>query len=416
MTSVDRCYNIEDLRAEARRRLPKWIFEFVDRGTEDELGIRHNIEAFQRIKFRSRALVDVSDRDLGATLFGKRVALPAAIAPTGAAGLCWYEGELELAKAAAEFGIPFTMAIGSTTPLEKVAEHVEGRLWFQIYIWEDRQHTYDLVKRAQTAGYEALVVTVDVNLGANREFNLRNGYSNPFRPSYPTVRDILLRPGWMTTVLFRYLLTTGVPKHANNPPIAKNMHGAVLRGKDSTATWDDIARLRDRWSGPLIVKGLLNPEDAVRAISVGADGIVVSNHGGRNLDCAIASIDALPAIAREVRGKVTIILDSGIRRGSDMVKAYALGADAVFFGRAALWGAAAGGQAGAMRALSLLRREYELTLAHLGCRKAAELGPHVLADAGPFAGEYVPIKGERLPSSEEGIGKKPAVPAAQSTG
>jgi isopentenyl diphosphate isomerase/L-lactate dehydrogenase-like FMN-dependent dehydrogenase len=374
MTSIEHCYNIADLRQQAKRRLPKWIFEFVDRGTEDEIGLAHNIEAFRRIKLAGRTLVDMSTRDLGGTLFGQRVTLPAAIAPTGAAGLCWYEGELELAKAAARFGIPFTMAISSTTSLEKVADEAGGRLWFQIYVWEDRQLTYDVVKRAELAGYEALVVTVDVNLGVNREFNLRNGYGNPFRPGYRTVRDILLRPAWMTDVLFRYLMTSGMPRQANIPPVPKYQHGAVLRGKDSTTTWDDIARLRERWPGKLIIKGLLRAEDAARAVELGADGIVVSSHGGRNFDSAPASIDALPAIAREVGGKTTIILDSGIRRGSDMAKAYALGADAVLFGRAALWGVAAGGSAGVGRALDLLRREYELTLGHLGCRSGAELG------------------------------------------
>jgi isopentenyl diphosphate isomerase/L-lactate dehydrogenase-like FMN-dependent dehydrogenase len=391
MASTDRCYNIADLRAEAKRRLPKWVFEFVDRGTEDEVGIAHNVEAFRRIKLRNRVLVDMTERDLGGALFGQRVSLPAAVAPTGAAGLCWYEGELELAKAAARFGIPFTLAISSTTPLEKVAAEAGGRLWFQIYIWEDRQLTYELVGRAQAAGYEALVVTVDVDLGVNREFNLRNGYSNPFRPSYRTMRDILLKPGWLTTVLLRYLLTTGMPRQANNPAVAGNRHGSVLRGINSDATWEDIVRLRDRWPGKLIVKGLLRAEDAARAVAAGADGVVVSNHGARNLDSAIASIDALPAIAREVGGRTTVLLDSGIRRGSDMVKAYALGADAVLFGRAALWGAAAGGQKGAERALALLRREYELTIAHLGCRNISELGPHVLASDAAFCRSAAPV-------------------------
>jgi len=374
MTSVEHCYNIVDLRDMARRRLPKWVFEFVDRGTEDEIGLSHNIEAFQRIKLAGKVLVDMSARDLGGTLFGQRVSLPAAIAPTGAAGLCWYEGELELAKAAARFGIPFTMAISSTTGLEKVADEAGGRLWFQIYVWEDRQLTYDIVKRAELAGYEALVVTVDVNLGVNREFNLRNGYGNPFKPGYRTIRDILLRPEWMTRVLFRYLATTGMPKQANIPPVPKHTHGAVLRGKDSTTTWEDIARLRERWPGKLVVKGVLRAEDAARAVQLGVDGIVVSSHGGRNFDSAPASIDALPAIAQEVGGKSTIILDSGIRRGSDMAKAYVRGADAVLFGRAALWGVAAGGSVGVDRALELLQREYELTLGHLGCRSIRELG------------------------------------------
>jgi isopentenyl diphosphate isomerase/L-lactate dehydrogenase-like FMN-dependent dehydrogenase len=386
MTSIERCYNIADLRTEAKRRLPKWIFEFVDRGTEDEVGMRYNIEALQRIKLRQRALVDVSGRDLGATIFGKRVTMPLAIAPTGAAGLCWYEGELALAKAAAKFGVPFTMAISSTTSLDKVADEAGGQLWVQMYVWEDRQLTYDLVKRAERAGYEALVVTVDVNLGVNREFNLRNGYGNPFKPSYRTVRDILLRPGWMTSVLFRYFATTGMPKQANMPPVARNVHGSVLRGKDSRITWEDLARLRERWPGKLVVKGVMRADDAARALAIGADGIVVSNHGARNVDMAVASIDALPAIVSEVGGKATIMLDSGIRRGSDMIKAYALGADAVLIGRAALWGAAAGGQAGAERGLNLLKREYELTLAHLGCRNRDELSPDVLANDLPYMG------------------------------
>ncbi|MER2634680.1 MAG: alpha-hydroxy acid oxidase [Rhizobiaceae bacterium] len=386
MTSIDRCYNIADLRSEAKRRLPKWIFEFVDRGTEDEVGIDHNIKSLQRIKLRQKALVDVSGRDLGADVMGARATLPMAVGPTGAAGLCWYEGELALAKAAAAFGIPFTMAISSTTSLDKVAKEAGGRLWFQIYVWEDRQLTYDLVKRAEHAGYEALVVTVDVNLGVNREFNLRNGYGNPFRPSYPTVRDILLKPGWMTTVLFRYLATTGMPRQANMPPVARNVHGSVLRGKDSRITWDDIARLRERWPGKLIVKGLMRADDAARAVAAGADGVVVSNHGGRNVDMAPAPIDVLPSVVAEVGGKASVMIDSGIRRGSDMLKAYALGADAVLIGRAGLYGAAAGGQAGAERAMSLLRREYELTLAHLGCRNRDELTPDVLANDLPFMG------------------------------
>ncbi|HTN61675.1 MAG TPA: alpha-hydroxy acid oxidase [Devosia sp.] len=379
MTRLSRCYNVADLRREAQRRLPKWIFEFVDRGTEDELGLAHNRAAFERIKLRGRPLVDMTSRDLGADIFGQRSSLPLAIAPTGAAGLCWYEGELALAKAAAKASVPFTMAISSTTPLEKVAEQAGGHLWFQIYIWEDRQLTYDLVKRAELAGYEALVVTVDVNLGVNREFNLRNGYGNPFRASYPTMRDILRRPGWATNVLMRYLLTTGMPKQANNPPIAKNQHGMVLRGNNSTATWEDIARLRAHWPGKLIVKGIVRPEEADNAIAAGADGVVVSSHGGRNFDSSVASIDALPAIRAAVGTRATVLLDSGIRRGSDIAKACALGADAVLVGRAALFGVAAGGQAGAERALGLLQREYELTLGHLGCLNHRELGAHVLA-------------------------------------
>jgi (S)-mandelate dehydrogenase len=392
VTSIERCYNVEDFRAEAKRRLPKWIFEFVDRGTEDEVGLRHMTEAFRRIKLRNRALVDMSGRDLGSTLLGKSVPFPLAIAPTGAAGLCWYEGEVALAKAAARFGVPFTMAVGSTTPLERVAKEAGGRLWFQIYIWENRQLTYDLMARAAGAGYEALVVTVDVNLGTNREFNYRNGYSNPFRPSYPTVRDILLRPGWLGSVLVRYLLTSGMPRHANNPVVAKDSHGAVLRGKDGRFSWDDLARIRERWQGPLIVKGITRPDDAANAVACGCDGIVVSNHGGRNFDSGIASIDALPEVVAEVGSRTTVMLDSGIRRGSDMVRAFALGAKAVLIGRATLWGTAAGGQPGAERVLNLLMREYELTMAHVGCRTIEELNVDVLSNDLPLRGRLEALR------------------------
>jgi len=381
MADLARCYNIEDLRLAAQRRLPKWIFEFVDLGAEENLALRNNLEAFRRIKLRNRALVDMSKRRLETSLFGYELPWPVAFAPTGAAGLCWYEGELELARAAAAAGMPFTMAIGSTTPLEKVAAEVRGaHLWFQIYLWENRDYMTDLVGRATKQGYEALVVTVDIGLGTNREHNYRNGYGNPFKPSYPTVRDILLKPEWMTTVLFRYFATTGMPRMANNPPAARNVHGSTLRSKEGAVSWDHFAWLREIWQGKLIIKGILRPDDALRAIELGADAVIVSNHGGRCLDSAEASIDALPGIAAAVNRRVPLMLDSGIRRGSDIVKALALGADLVLLGRAALWGVAAGGRRGAERAVELLRREFEQTLAFVGAPVVLEIGRDVLAE------------------------------------
>jgi isopentenyl diphosphate isomerase/L-lactate dehydrogenase-like FMN-dependent dehydrogenase len=384
--ALQRCYNADDLRSAAKRRLPKWIFEFVDRGAEDGLAIEHNLAAFRRLKLRARALIDMSGRDLGATLFGKKSSLPHAIAPTGAAGLCWYEGELGLARAAAKAGVPFTMAIGSTTPLEKVAAEAGGRLWFQVYLWENRQLMEDLVRRVAAAGYEALVVTVDVGLGTNREHNYRNGWGNPFKPSYRTVRDIVLRPRWLATVLARYLATTGMPRHANNPPVARHIAGAALRSAEGAVTWDDFARLRDAWPGTLMVKGIVRADDAEQSVERGADAVIVSNHGGRVLDSAVAPIDALPAIVKAVGKRATVMLDSGIRRGSDIVKACALGARAVLLGRPVLWGTAVAGQAGAEHALKLIRREFELTLSHVGCRSIGELTPDVLATDAPLAG------------------------------
>ena len=385
MAAIDRCYNIADLREASRRRLPKWIFEFVDRGSEDEWAIEHNREAFQRIKLRNQVLVDMSDREVGTTLFGKKIGLPVAIAPTGSAGLLWYDGDVALAKAAAKTGLPFTAAVSSLTSLEKIAEQAGGQLWFQTYLWKDHALLKNLVTRAHKAGYEALIVTVDIGIGTNREFNYRNGQVNPFRPSYPTVRDILLRPRWMTNVLLQYLMTTGMPRQANLGPEFTNA-ADPLRTRDAAVTWDDFARLRDLWPGKLMIKGVVRASDAERAVARGADGVIVSNHGGRNMDSAVTSIDALPEIVKAVGERTTVILDSGIRRGSDMVKAYALGAKAVLLGRATLWGIAAGGQPGAEHALRLLRREYEQTLAYVGCRGAHELDRDALASDQPLRG------------------------------
>jgi isopentenyl diphosphate isomerase/L-lactate dehydrogenase-like FMN-dependent dehydrogenase len=379
MPAIDQCLNIEDFRTVAKKRLPKWIFEFIDRGTEDETAMPHIRHAFNRIKLKNRAFVDMTNRDLGTTLFGKRIALPMAIAPTASAGLCWYEGELELARAAAKFGIPFTMAVSSTTALEKVAEHAGGTLWFQMYMWENRDRNHELARRAERAGYEALVITADVNLGINREFNVRNAYGNPPRFGWKTFSQTAMKPGYATSVMLRYLMTTGMPRQANNATVKVSGDAQRFRGANSDITWDDFARMRDVFKGKLMLKGIVRPDDAAKAVALGADAVVVSSHGGRNLDCNIASIDALPAVVREVGHKTTVLFDSGIRRGSDMVKAYALGAKAVLSGRPTLYATAAGGEAGALRALNLLKKEYELQLGHVGCLNCSELSADVLA-------------------------------------
>ncbi len=382
---ISRCYNIADLRSAGRRRLPKGIFEYVDKGTEDAIALANNRAAFERVKMRNRVLVDVSNIDLGTTLFGKPVSLPLAIAPTGIAGLCWYEGELELAKAAASAGIPFSLATGSNTSMEKVAKEAGGRLWFQLYMWQKRDLSYELVKRARDAGYEALILTVDTALGANREHNQRNGFSVPFRPSTRNILDVMRHPVWLQQVLLRYLATSGMPRHENYPrEYQARITGDAGSKKDLRAhsmTWDDVEKLRSVWPGTLILKGILHRDDACQAVERGVDGIVVSNHGGRNMDSASATLDVLPEIVDAVGGRTTILLDSGIRRGSDIVKALALGAYSVLAGRATLYGVMAGGQAGAERAISILKDELRRTLAYVGCRSPAEVSSAVLDQA-----------------------------------
>jgi (S)-mandelate dehydrogenase len=212
MSRLDDCYNIADLREGARRHLPKGVFEFVDRGTEDEFALADNREAFRRIKLRTKFCVDLTTRDMGTELFGKRTALPLAIAPTGTAGLCWYRGELALAKAAAAFGVPFTLATSSLTSMETVAKEAGGRLWFQLYVWKEEELSYEMVMRAKNLGYEALIVTIDTALGRSREYNERNGFTDPITLNRKMLTDLALHPRWVLGVMGRYLATTGMPR------------------------------------------------------------------------------------------------------------------------------------------------------------------------------------------------------------
>ena len=382
MASVDKCYNIADLREIALRHVPKGLFEFIDRGTEDEVSLRNNRSVFERIRLKPRVLNDVSRRTQEVTLFGKRHKMPITIAPTGTAGLLWYEGEIALARAARAAGIPFTLATGSMTAMERVADEAGGELWFQLYMWPDRSLSHELVDRAKAAGYKALIVTVDGVSAGNREYNIRNGFTIPFTFSTRNLIDMATHPRWLLGVMLRYLVTTGMPMYANYPAAAKAKLTAGPMGRSSLRTdsisWGDLDALRKIWPHKLIVKGMLDPHDAATAVDHGADGIDVSNHGGRNLDGVISPLEVLPEIVDAVGKRATVFVDSGFRRGSDVVKALALGADAVLVGRSTLYGVAAGGQDGAARALEIYREEISRVLALLGCCGISDLGPQYL--------------------------------------
>ena len=385
MASLDRCYSVADLREAARRRLPRAVFEFVDRGSEDEIAVRNNRDAFHRIKLMHRALVDVSGRSTATMLFGKPAALPMVIAPTGAAGLCWHEGELELAKAAAKAGIPLTLSTASMTAMEKIVAHggpaVGGRLWFQLYVWKQRELSHKLIQRAQDSGFEALIVTVDSPVGANREYNSRNGFSLPFNPTLRFTLDIMRHPMWAQSVLLKYFTSIGFPRHENYPEEYRKSIISGVGSRDAlradSLDWEDIKRFRDMWKGPLMLKGVNRPDDAVRAVEAGLDGLIVSNHGGRNMDSAVATLDVLPQVVEAVGDRCTVILDSGVRRGSDIAKALALGAKAVLTGRATLFGTAVGGAAGAGKAIGIIRSELDKTMAYTGCRTVDEISSDI---------------------------------------
>ncbi len=368
MSVLDRCHNIADLRLAARRRLPRGIFEFVDRGAEDEIALANNTSAFRRIVLKPKVLVDVSRRTTATQLFGKPASMPVAIAPTGLAGLCWYEGELSLARAAAAAGIPLALSMGAITSMEQVAE-AGCRLWFQLNIWPDRVLMTETIMRARQAGAEALIVTVDSAVAGKREYNERNGFRIPFQLSVRSAVDILRHPRWFAGVILKHLATTGMPRHENHPQryrtsiLEKGAHGS----RTDNVTWDEIRRLREEWPGTFIAKGVLTPEDAEQAARIGADGIVVSNHGGRHLDSAPAPIEMVGAVASAVGARCTVMLDSGVRRGGDIAKAIAVGAKAVLVGRATLYGVSAAGEAGATKALDILREELDRTMAYLGC-------------------------------------------------
>jgi len=375
------CYNIADLREKARRRLPLGVWEYLERGVEDEAGMARNRAGFERITFRPRVLRDVSSIDPSTEILGEKAPFPLAVAPTGAAGIMAYGGDYALAKAAARAGVPFTISSASTMDLEEICE-AGGRLWFQLYFWQDRDLSLDVVKRA-AALCDTLLLTLDIPVVPNREYLHRNGFGTPFRLNTANTLDVVRHPRWLMGVMGRYALRGGVPSQANLPDRLRNKvtesakPGALF--KQDNLVWDDVARLRELWPGKLVLKGILRPEDAEQAAKLGCDGVVVSNHGGRSLDASCASIDALPDVVSAVGSKVAVLLDSGVRRGSDVVKAVAMGAQGVLAGRALLYGLSAGGEDGAFRALELLRQETVRTMAMLGARNIGEVDRSLLS-------------------------------------
>lgn len=372
--------SIADLEHAAERCLPPSVHGYVVGGSETETSLRGNRASFDNWRFLPHVLVDVSARSQKRELFGKTYQSPVGISPMGVTSLCGFDGDMALARAAQQVGVPFVLSGASTTKLERVAADVPDA-WFQAYLPSRREIIGPMLERVANAGIGVLVMTVDVPIASTREIELRNGFSVPLRLSRKLVMGGLSRPRWLMQTFMQTLLKQGVPYFENFSATRGNRIITAASGDHragrASLCWDDLKWVRDQWRGKLVIKGILRPDDAMMAAQIGADGIFVSNHGGRQLDGAIAPLDALPAIVAAAP-RLKVLIDGGFRRGTDVLKALALGADFVFVGRPAMAGLAVGGQAGVVHALTLLQREIDVDLALLGCPDIALLSPDFL--------------------------------------
>jgi (S)-mandelate dehydrogenase len=378
--NIDKAINIADLRRAARERLPRVVFEYLDGGAEDEITLARNRAAFEEVVFVPRVTSGHAKPDLSVSLFGDRLAMPIVVGPTGLNGIFWRGADLALARAAERFGAAFVLGTASNESIEAVGSGAGGVKWFQLYPWGDAPVWQRLLDRASGAGFRALVVTVDTLVAGNRERDRRNRFAHDVTITPSTVLDGLLHPRWLLGVWLR-----GVPRFENllefvgESASAHEVAAFTRTARHPDLSWADLAAIRRMWKGPFLIKGVLAAEDATRAIGIGADGIIVSNHGGRQLDGAAATLEVLPAIVEAAGDRLTVLMDGGVRRGADVVKALALGAKAVLLGRAPLYGVAAGGEAGAARALQILVEETERVMSLIGCGAISTLSPRYLS-------------------------------------
>lgn len=374
-----RGFSVAEMRRLARRALPRVVFDFADGAAEDERTLRRNESAFEAISLLPRPLNGAAERDLSVELFGHKLSMPVIVGPTGLSGLFWPGGELCTAKAAAAAGTAFCLSHGSVCTLEQLAKTGAAPRWMQIYIYTDRGLTRELAARAQAAGYDALVVTIDNQMLGSRERDLRNGFTVPPRFGPAAVAEMALKAGWLwrmrrelRRITFGNYLRPG--ETAELTTLAKRMAQLL----DPSMSWRDIEALRAIWSGPLILKGVLHPDEARAALAYGVDAVVVSNHGGRQLDGTPATLDILPRIAEATGGGMPILFDGGVRRGADVVKALALGARACLIGRPQLWGLTVAGEAGVAHVLEIYRHEIDRVMGLCGIRSISDIGPDLL--------------------------------------
>jgi L-lactate dehydrogenase (cytochrome)/(S)-mandelate dehydrogenase len=374
-----RGFNIAAMRTEARRVLPRAIFDFVDGGAGDEVTLRRNEAAFDEVSLLPRPLGGAAIRDMSITLFGQQLSMPLMVAPTGLAGLLWPQGEAASARAAAAAGTAYCLSHGSVCTLEELANTGATPRWMQTYIYKDRELTREIAGRAQAAGYEALVVTIDTQIVGNRERDTRNGFTIPPRLSIGEVARMAFKLPWLMRMRSEIpKITFGNYKRPGEAEDLTALAERMLSLPDPAFTWRDIEWLRGIWPGALLLKGVLHPADGAEAVANGVDGMLVSNHGGRQLDGAAAALDALPAVAEAVDGRAAVLLDGGIRRGNHVIKALALGADCCLIGRPQFWGLAVGGEAGVAHVLEIFRREIDLAMGLSGLAKISDIDRDIL--------------------------------------
>ncbi|MEX2198096.1 MAG: alpha-hydroxy acid oxidase [Burkholderiales bacterium] len=371
--------NIADLRRMAQKRVAKAVFDYVDRGSYDEQTMRANRADLEALHFRQRVAIDVDQRSTRSTMAGQAVSMPVAIAPVGLTGLNWADGEILGARAAENFGIPFTLSTMSICSIEDVASEVAQPFWYQLYVFRDRGFAASLIERAKAAKCSALVMTLDLQIQGQRHMDLKNGLTVPPRLTPGTVLDVMTKPGWVMNVL------TGRRKSFGNLegriPDANTLTtlGQWIAGQfDPTLSWKDVEWVKNLWGGKLILKGILDPEDAKIAAATGADAIVVSNHGGRQLDGTVSSIRALPEVVQAVGGRTEVWFDGGILSGQDVLRALALGAQGTMIGKAFAYGLGAMGEAGVTKTLEILHQELDVTMALCGLKDVKDASPAIL--------------------------------------
>jgi L-lactate dehydrogenase (cytochrome) len=370
---------IEDLRVLAQRRVPRMFYDYADSGAWTEGTYRANEEDFAKFKLRQRVAVDMTNRTLASTMIGQPVAMPVALAPTGLTGMQHADGEILAARAAAKAGVPFTLSTMSICSIEDVARHTGAPFWFQLYVMKDRGFIERLIDRAKAAHCSALVLTLDLQILGQRHKDIRNGLSAPPKPTLRNILNLLTKPRWCLGMLDTPRRSFGnIVGHAKGVGDLSSLSSWTAEQFDPALSWDDVAWIKERWGGKLILKGILDPEDAELAVRSGADALIVSNHGGRQLDGALSSIAALPSIVDAVGGRMEVLMDGGIRSGQDVLKAIALGARGVFIGRAFLYGLGAMGEDGVTRCLDIIRKELDITMALCGKRDILDVDKSIL--------------------------------------